>query len=189
MSPSFPRRRSPTINSQRLSQRDSYPGEPAAWRIAGIGVPIWLESHGKAFKVEASAVGPNEWLLTGALNGKLHAELGRGKPQRITLDGRAVEAGTFGIITRTLPPPSADTDKTGLGSGPGDGRVTSPMPGKIVKVAVKEGDAVEPHALLLVLEAMKMEHRIEASAAATVKALLVKEGDIVSGGAALVELS
>ena len=53
---------------------------------------------------------------------------------------------------------------------------TAPMPGKIVKIAVREGDAVEERALLLVLEAMKMEHRIEASAAATVKSVLVKEG-------------
>ena len=62
------------------------------------------------------------------------------------------------------------------------------MPGRIVKVAVRDGDAVEEHALLIVLEAMKMEHRIEASAAATVKAVLVKEGQIVAGGTPLVEL-
>jgi biotin carboxyl carrier protein len=63
------------------------------------------------------------------------------------------------------------------------------MPGKIVKVAVREGDAVAERALLIVLEAMKMEHRIEASAAAQVKAVLVKEGQIVSGGTPLVELA
>ncbi len=63
------------------------------------------------------------------------------------------------------------------------------MPGKVVKVAVREGDAVEEHGLLVVLEAMKMEHRIEASVAATVKAVLVREGQIVPGGAPLVDLS
>ncbi len=47
-----------------------------------------------------------------------------------------------------------------------DGRVTAPMPGKIVKVAVREGDTVAERDLLIVLEAMKMEHRIEASAGA-----------------------
>ncbi|HEX3456486.1 MAG TPA: acetyl-CoA carboxylase biotin carboxyl carrier protein subunit, partial [Candidatus Baltobacteraceae bacterium] len=67
--------------------------------------------------------------------------------------------------------------------------VTAPMPGKIIKVAVGDGDEVEEHALLAVLEAMKMEHRIEASAAATVKAVLVEEGQIVTAGAPLVELA
>jgi biotin carboxyl carrier protein len=63
------------------------------------------------------------------------------------------------------------------------------MPGKIVKVAVREGDKVEEHALLIVLEAMKMEHRIEATVAASVKSLFVKEGQIVSSGTPLVELA
>ena len=55
------------------------------------------------------------------------------------------------------------------------------MPGKIVKVAVREGEAVEERALLIVLEAMKMEHRIEASADAHGESsVLVKEGQIVA---------
>jgi biotin carboxyl carrier protein len=62
------------------------------------------------------------------------------------------------------------------------------MPGKIVKVAVREGDEVEEHALLVVLEAMKMEHRIEATVGATVKSVLVNEGQIVTSGTPLVEL-
>ncbi|MBV8116462.1 MAG: acetyl-CoA carboxylase biotin carboxyl carrier protein subunit, partial [Candidatus Eremiobacteraeota bacterium] len=64
----------------------------------------------------------------------------------------------------------------------------APMPGKIVKIAVREGEKVAERELLLVLEAMKMEHRIEASSGAQVKAVLVKEGEIVAGGAPLVEL-
>jgi biotin carboxyl carrier protein len=68
------------------------------------------------------------------------------------------------------------------------GRVLSPMPGKIVKIAVAPGEAVEERGLLVVLEAMKMEHRIEADAAGEVKSVFVKEGEIVSGGAPLVEI-
>ncbi len=63
------------------------------------------------------------------------------------------------------------------------------MPGKIVKVAVREGDNVDEHALLVVLEAMKMEHRIEAPAAAVVKSVMVKEGQIVAAGTPIVTLS
>jgi biotin carboxyl carrier protein len=71
----------------------------------------------------------------------------------------------------------------------GSAGVDAPMPGKIVKIAVKEGDAVEERALLLVLEAMKMEHRIEAPGAATVRAVNVKEGDTVTAGTTLVEFA
>ena len=71
---------------------------------------------------------------------------------------------------------------------PAGAHLTAPMPGKIVKIAVRDGQAVEEHALLIVLEAMKMEHRIESSAAATVKSVLVKEGQIVAAGVPLVEL-
>jgi len=85
-------------------------------------------------------------------------------------------------------PPSAHGAGHAHG-GTADGRVVAPMPGKIVKIAVREGDDVEEHALLVVLEAMKMEHRLEASVAATVKTVLVKEGEIVPSGAPLLELT
>ena len=62
------------------------------------------------------------------------------------------------------------------------------MPGKIVKIAAGQGDAVAERDLLIVLEAMKMEHRIEAPAGGTVSAVHVREGDIVSGEALLLEL-
>jgi len=63
------------------------------------------------------------------------------------------------------------------------------MPGKIVKVAVAEGDAVAERDLLVVLEAMKMEHRIEAPHAGTVERIAVVPGALVSAGATLVELA
>jgi biotin carboxyl carrier protein len=75
-----------------------------------------------------------------------------------------------------------------IGGAGSDGRITAPMPGKIVKIAVREGDDVAERALLIVLEAMKMEHRIEATNAASVKSILVREGDIVPGGTPLIEL-
>ncbi|MGA9945683.1 MAG: acetyl-CoA carboxylase biotin carboxyl carrier protein subunit, partial [Candidatus Cybelea sp.] len=84
-------------------------------------------------------------------------------------------------------PPSADAVAGSHGALEG-AHVTAPMPGKIVKIAIRDGERVEEHALLIVLEAMKMEHRIEAPAEATVKAVHVKEGQIVAAGTPLVEL-
>jgi glutaconyl-CoA decarboxylase len=62
------------------------------------------------------------------------------------------------------------------------------MPGKIVSVAVEAGAAVEQRALLVVLEALKMEHRIEAPVAGTVKDVRVKPGELVTSGATLMTI-
>ncbi len=66
------------------------------------------------------------------------------------------------------------------------GGMLAPMPGKVLAIAAKEGSEVEAGQLLLILEAMKMEHRITAPAKGTVKALKVAEGDQVANGALLV---
>ncbi len=64
----------------------------------------------------------------------------------------------------------------------------SPMPGKVFKVMVKNGDKVKKGDGLMILEAMKMEHTIKASSDGVVKKVLFKEGDMVLGGVTLVEI-
>ncbi len=64
-------------------------------------------------------------------------------------------------------------------------KLTAPMPGKIVKVLVKEGDAVEAGRGVLVMEAMKMENELKASKGGTVQEIKVKEGQAVEMGALL----
>ncbi len=73
--------------------------------------------------------------------------------------------------------------------GAGDGRVTAPMPGRVLAVDVAPGQAVAAGDRLLVLEAMKMEHRISARAAGVVGAVHVGEGDQVADGMLLVEIA
>ncbi|HEX4421422.1 MAG TPA: biotin carboxylase N-terminal domain-containing protein [Kofleriaceae bacterium] len=65
------------------------------------------------------------------------------------------------------------------GAGAVAGSLTAPMPGKVVKVLVTEGQVVAAHAPLIVLEAMKMEHTMRAPAAGTVRAVHVAVGDQV----------
>ncbi len=69
------------------------------------------------------------------------------------------------------------------------GRLTAPMPGKVVSFAVKAGDAVKKGQALAVMEAMKMEHTIAAPADGTVAELLYAPGDQVNEGAELLKLS
>jgi len=171
----------------------------APWRIGEVGMPLRLQHGERVTEILADAAGASRWRLSGFVSGELNVQR-RGQSLRAEFDGKPLA----GIVTYSgdafnvhldgntwqfvfAAPPSAEATSGGRGATAG-AHVTAPMPGRIVKIAVRDGDAVEEHALLIVLEAMKMEHRIEASAAATVKAVLVKEGQIVPSGTPLVEL-
>lgn len=67
--------------------------------------------------------------------------------------------------------------------------VHSPLPGVIISVDVKEGQAVKKGQKVAVLEAMKMENEIQAEADGTVSAILVQKGDSVLEGAEIIKLS
>ncbi len=67
--------------------------------------------------------------------------------------------------------------------------VTSPLPGVIIEVSVKEGQAVKAGQKVAVIEAMKMENEIQASADGTVTAVLVNKGDSVLEGAEIVKIA
>jgi len=65
-------------------------------------------------------------------------------------------------------------------------KIIAPMPGRIVSIAVNEGDKVSEESLILVLEAMKMENEIFCSDAGSVMQILVKAGDAVNAGDVMV---
>ncbi|MEN2673038.1 acetyl/propionyl/methylcrotonyl-CoA carboxylase subunit alpha [Herbaspirillum huttiense] len=67
------------------------------------------------------------------------------------------------------------------------GRLTAPMPGKIVALLVDQGASVTQGTPLLIMEAMKMEHTIAAPSAGTVEALRYAVGDQVAEGAQLLD--
>ncbi|NMG49144.1 acetyl-CoA carboxylase biotin carboxylase subunit [Azoarcus communis] len=71
--------------------------------------------------------------------------------------------------------------------GGAEGGLLAPMPGKVIALVAAVGAKVEKGAPLLILEAMKMEHTINAPAAGTVKAFCFAVGDQVGDGAELVE--
>ena len=67
-------------------------------------------------------------------------------------------------------------------------QVLAPMPGKVLQVLVDAGQSVAAGDGLVIVEAMKMEHRIAAEAEAVVRAVHVVAGQMVDGGAVLIEL-
>ena len=69
------------------------------------------------------------------------------------------------------------------------GRLTAPMPGKVIAFLAKAGDVVEAGQPLAVMEAMKMEHTITAPRAGTVAELMYAVGDQVAEGGELLRLS
>ncbi len=106
-----------------------------------------------------------------------HAFRESGDPatQLLNLDGE--------LIAITL----GRNDGTGHTSA-ADGAILAPMPGKIIAVAVAEGDAVAKGDKLVTLEAMKMEHTLTAPFDGVVTNLSASEGAQVSDGVALVEI-
>jgi 3-methylcrotonyl-CoA carboxylase alpha subunit len=115
---------------------------------------------------------------------------------RVELDGKVVSGHFFvspDFIDLHLPQgtfrfsnPSKKTRRAATAAH--EGGLTAPMPGKVVKVLVKEGSEVKKGDLLMILEAMKMEHKVVSPKEGKVKSLRFREGDRVSQGEDLVEL-
>ena len=102
-------------------------------------------------------------------------ERGLRRTHRVARDGAKiwVEVGAL-TLTLTEEPRFPDPDATAHAGG-----LVAPMPGKVVKVLASAGDTIEAGAILLVLEAMKMEHAVRATSAGTVTTLHVALGDQV----------
>jgi acetyl-CoA/propionyl-CoA carboxylase biotin carboxyl carrier protein len=103
---------------------------------------------------------------------------------RLWLPDAPVNAGGGAARRTPRPRPAA----AGSAGGAGDGVISAPMQGTIVKVLIAEGDEVEAGQALLVLEAMKMENHINALAGGTVKEIRVEAGDTVGPGDVLLVL-
>jgi acetyl/propionyl-CoA carboxylase alpha subunit len=107
---------------------------------------------------------------------------GRGK-YSLWLDGYRFETEALDERTRSI------RDLSAVTAGPtGPAPIIAPMPGLIVRVNVSVGDRVEAGQGLVVMEAMKMENELRATAAGTVKSVEVAPGTAVEKGMLLVAL-
>jgi biotin carboxyl carrier protein len=71
----------------------------------------------------------------------------------------------------------------------GDGNVVAPMPGKIVEVKVKPGDAVKKDQTLAIIEAMKMQNELNAPLSGVVQEVAVQAGDAVEAEQLVVKIA
>jgi len=117
-----------------------------------------------------------------------------GVPYDVKVDsGRAVVGGiTYGLGVEGLAeaPSKGDTGrKTPRGTTTvSEGAVTAIMPGKIIRILIREGDTVAAGDVVCILEAMKMENELKAPRAGVVKVLHVQPGQDVERGTVLAEI-
>ena len=71
----------------------------------------------------------------------------------------------------------------------GSGVISSAIPGKIVAIMTSEGDSVESGAVVIVLEAMKMQNEIKAGIGGIVKSIMCKPGERVEANMPLMEIT
>lgn len=150
--------------------------------VDGRAVPLRLEQE------------DGRWMANGRVASVFEAEPG---VYSVLLEGRSFEA----RIERTREAWAVTiggrryeievADPRRLNRRPGgldrEGRqsVTAPMPGKVVRVLVAEGDAVEAGQGIAVIEAMKMQNELKAPKSGHVAVLSIREGATVSAGEAL----
>lgn len=102
-------------------------------------------------------------------------------------EGLVVQAGDYRFQAEVRDPRnSRRRQNSALGGG--RQKITSPMPGKVVRVLVTEGQQIEPGQGLIVVEAMKMQNEMKASRAGKVIEIRTRDGATVGAGEVLVIL-
>jgi biotin carboxyl carrier protein len=127
--------------------------------------------------VDARALGPTTWsLLLG--DEVVLVDVEPGKDGELLCDVRGTVVAVKMVDARRKLLERAQRAAPAA-HGPTD--VGAPMPGKVIKLLVKPGDAVTAGQGVAVVEAMKMENEVRAARAGTVQAVHVKEGQAVEG--------
>ena len=162
-----------------------------AWGIAKQSVTILRGREAVEASVRIHAPGRYGVRIDGAVR-----EVVFGTSNRIDIDGRRFSVETLRRGSDVLVLMDGDAYTYGTrdplavtaGAGPGGDAITAPMPGTILHVAAKPGDAVEAAQTLVVMEAMKMEQSLKSPRTGTIAQVLVAEGDQVGDGDTLVTL-
>ena len=158
---------------------------------------VWLDFDGKKVRVELpaeSARGAVECVVDGvsvvadvqAVEAGVLSLIVEGRQYRCVLDGDAVVIGgrRFPFVVED---PRSLRGRRGAGAGAAGPRaVKAPMPGRVVRVLVAEGDEVAEHQGVVVIEAMKMQNELKAPKAGRVVRVAVAVDGTVGSGEVLV---
>ena len=169
-----------------MEQEFLYQGE-----IKIINIETGPENHHKAENY-AAAIGENKYELNAIKISGNCFSLAFDKKHRIIyaaendnkifihLDGRVIELEKAGNDLKIF---SAD----GMEYGARD-QIATPMPGKVVKILVSEGDKIELGQALVIVESMKMENEIKSPTNGTVISIHFKDGDLVEPNQPIIKL-
>ncbi|HEX2582185.1 MAG TPA: acetyl-CoA carboxylase biotin carboxylase subunit [Dongiaceae bacterium] len=169
------------------------------WRLSGAQPlsAIFARPDGEAVTVTLDGLGSDP--VRGAVAGRAY-RLAFEEPGGLRIDGAPARAtiahredlwwvaldGEITMLRYRGPfPPLTRSGRTGSVAG---GEVLAPMPGRIVQLLVENGKKIDEGETLLILEAMKMEHRVTATRAGKIGALTVQEGDQVAHGTLLLHI-
>lgn len=172
-------------------------GAVNAWRMNGDGYQDIHLADGETTRIVRAHLHPQGWRLDLPGGSADTDTLAHGDGSRtVWLDGRAFKArvlrredrltvyadGTSHVLRVIDPLAMAGTVETAAG------RILAPMPGKVLEVLVAPGQTVTRGAVLMMLEAMKVQMRITAPSDGTVTAVSCQAGDLVEDGAELILL-
>ncbi|MFU8858975.1 MAG: biotin/lipoyl-containing protein [Cyclonatronaceae bacterium] len=153
--------------------------------------PVELDSekksanvNGKNLDYEIESIGSDRWLLrTGTRTYLLSNMSQKGNDLEFTLNGHWT-------TIRVRDEKDLLLDKLGfkVGTPGGEGKLNAPMPGKILRILVSNGDTVSLGDPVIILEAMKMENELKSPVDGTVINIHVSEGQSVEKNILLLEI-
>lgn len=115
-----------------------------------------------------------------------------GSTYKVEVDKSIQPAKTPKLVrARVAPPPAEVTPEETSGAKPASspaGKISSPLPGTIINIMVREGDTVKVGQKLMILEAMKMENNIDSDKDGKVISIPVRPGQSVMEGDTLIEI-
>ncbi len=166
--------------------------DPAAWGAAGnallAATPAAADAWGGGWRLNAArsvrlASGEQDRIqeLTGTPS-SAPALVTDGDTAHVDVQGQSLEISLAA-------PPSVEEAVRHAATAEGHALLAAPMPGRVVSVRATQGAAVAEHAVIVVIEAMKMEHAVATPLAGTVTRIDVAEGDQVQRGDPLAEVT
>ncbi len=170
------------------------------WRLGGA-MALSLEHEGQAYAISAQRWEGGWWEVQAGPH-RRRVRFSCSAVGRIVVEegGQAwtaeVEPLPGGLLVRLQgrsfpfrwPDPARREVRATASRTPGH-ELRAPLNGTVVRVLAREGERVQAHQVLVILEAMKMEHNVEAPAPGRVRRLHCREGDQVEEGQLLVELA
>jgi biotin carboxyl carrier protein len=155
-------------------------------RIAGKTRQIELESSGGGWAVlldgqpvQADIIEVSPGVYSILLGGRSYEAFVTPSPDG---EGLTIQSGAEEFFAEVLDPRAWRGRRHGFPEVEGVQQVSVPMPGKVVRVLVQQGDRVEAGQSLCVVEAMKMQNEIRSPKSGVVERLLVTEGQAVKAG-------